>query len=363
MSVRDDFSPATKTALAMRAAYQCSICECATVGPSDEAADASASVGVAAHIAAAAPRGRRYRTEMTKAERSHIDNGIWLCGTHATLIDRDEVTYPIERLQQIRRDHEDRRKAAIGKPSSNVTPEAALFAIGPDLVCLGVTETVADGEWSFAINHYVAGDFGLLAQFIADFDAAPTSHRFVLSNGLGDGRTLSAAPVFRREGANAIIACRIEDRFPRKRAQELGADLALSSTHDIFAAGGNLAMVRGLEALPQKVLMSLSLQKGDSVFNPQAGSRFGEFYRLFDGSPWLGEILKLEAIRLAAIPLEDLLGGPYTPFHCVERIHGVEVLGLPVDRRLPVRLDFEVKGVGRWRHDMSIFVPHPIIAP
>ncbi len=38
-----------------------------------------------------APGGRRFLASMTPEQRSHIDNAIWLCDSHAKLIDRDEV--------------------------------------------------------------------------------------------------------------------------------------------------------------------------------------------------------------------------------------------------------------------------------
>jgi hypothetical protein len=73
---RDDFSEKTKRALAQRANYRCSHCGIATSGPSDESPDAVVSIGVAAHIHAAAPGGARYIEAMTPQERSHISNGI-----------------------------------------------------------------------------------------------------------------------------------------------------------------------------------------------------------------------------------------------------------------------------------------------
>ncbi|WP_222029983.1 hypothetical protein [Rhizobium leguminosarum] len=54
---------------------------------------AYAIVGDAAHICAAAPGGRRYDETMSREGRSGIGNAIWLCPTHARMIDRDEVTY------------------------------------------------------------------------------------------------------------------------------------------------------------------------------------------------------------------------------------------------------------------------------
>jgi len=49
--------------------------------------------GVAAHISAASPGGARHDETLTSEMRSDIANGIWLCQTHAKLIDDDELTY------------------------------------------------------------------------------------------------------------------------------------------------------------------------------------------------------------------------------------------------------------------------------
>ena len=58
-------------------------------------------IGKAAQIHAAAPgRGaRRYLASMSREERTHITNAIWLCATHADLIDRDEVEYTADALR------------------------------------------------------------------------------------------------------------------------------------------------------------------------------------------------------------------------------------------------------------------------
>ena len=51
-------------------------------------------MGVAAHITAASPEGARNNSDLSAVERSDIGNGIWLCQTHAKLIDDDELTFP-----------------------------------------------------------------------------------------------------------------------------------------------------------------------------------------------------------------------------------------------------------------------------
>lgn len=96
---RDDFSLATIETMAKRVTYICSNPDCGkmTVGPNSNK-NKSTSIGVAAHIRAAAPGGKRYDPNMTRTERSDISNGIWLCQSCSKLIDTDELKYTVELL-------------------------------------------------------------------------------------------------------------------------------------------------------------------------------------------------------------------------------------------------------------------------
>lgn len=100
MSRRDNFTKLTIDTLAKRVAYLCSNPDCrkVTVGPSSKSTS-TINTGVAAHITAAAPGGKRYDPNLTKEERKGIDNGIWLCQTCAKLIDSDEQQYTIDLLR------------------------------------------------------------------------------------------------------------------------------------------------------------------------------------------------------------------------------------------------------------------------
>ena len=62
-----------------------------TSGPDGD--DGVTNIGVASHISAASPGGPRYDEMLTSEMRSDFVNGIWLCQTHAKLIDDDELTY------------------------------------------------------------------------------------------------------------------------------------------------------------------------------------------------------------------------------------------------------------------------------
>lgn len=88
--MRIEFSEKTKRILASRGGYQCSYPNCAelTIGPG-RSNDAVSITGVAAHIFSAAVRGPRGQGQLTGADLSALENGIWLCETHAKLIDNN----------------------------------------------------------------------------------------------------------------------------------------------------------------------------------------------------------------------------------------------------------------------------------
>ena len=114
---RDDFSASTKDKAAKRSAYRCAFCGKPTIGPSFENNEAVSNTGVAAHICAAAPGGKRYAPNMTSKQRKSIDNCVWMCQTHAHLIDTDEVKYSVAVLEDMK------QKAELAAAESNADIE------------------------------------------------------------------------------------------------------------------------------------------------------------------------------------------------------------------------------------------------
>ncbi|WP_226550754.1 hypothetical protein [Celeribacter naphthalenivorans] len=100
MANRDDFRAPVIRTIAQRAGYRCSNQTCLrpTIGP--DGADESASIGVAAHITAAAEGGPRYDPTLTPEERAAAENGIWLCQTCSRLVDVDITSHSIDQLRE-----------------------------------------------------------------------------------------------------------------------------------------------------------------------------------------------------------------------------------------------------------------------
>ena len=363
MSNRAEFSEPTKKAAAARASWHCSFtgCQKLTVGPSEESPDGIAMIGKAAHICGAAPgRGsRRYVASMTPEERAGIDNAIWLCPDHADLIDRDEVTYSSEALHAMKREHKAFCEQAMRIGSSNDLG-TGLLAIGPDIVCTGDIQNISAASWTLRLKHFLVGDVHKIVSFIDGFAVSAAEDRYVLSNELGDGRALSGVPSLTKDNGYTLL-CPVSSGFPRIDAQNLGSDMAVHpETRDIYLDDkGNIARVSGLEYLPQKIEASLSMQLGESAFHPTAGIRFFEYFEAFRESQWLALLLTLDVVRQAAIPFTDkIMKWQYTPLQCVTRVRSFELLSeTPKDNRLPVRVDFDVHGVGRWQRDLSIYIP------
>ena len=100
------------------------------------------------------------------------------------------------------------------------------------------------------------------------------------------------------------------------------------------------------------------MQRGESPMNPDFGIRFFEYFEAYRGSPWLGLLMKLEVIRQAAIPYTDALKRQYTQLQCVIRVNRIELLSETAPNNwLPVQVEFNVQGVGRWDRDLSIYMP------
>ena len=115
VSTRDDFSETTKYELCVRAANLCSRCRVFTIGSTD-AGDRKNSVGVAAHICAAAsgPGAKRWDATQTRAERKHFDNGIWMCYSCSKLIDNEEVFHTVAHLKQMKALHQSYVSSLVG---------------------------------------------------------------------------------------------------------------------------------------------------------------------------------------------------------------------------------------------------------
>ncbi|TFY85183.1 hypothetical protein DYL59_26670 [Pseudomonas kairouanensis] len=157
-----------------RAGEACSNPECRVPTSGPCGSEKVTSIGVAAHIHAAAPGGKRYLASMTSEERIHINNGIWLCSNCSVIIDRDVEIYPAELLLKWKTSAEDKAKDSLGK-----RPQASDAAIGKLL------EALENRQPKLSLAGAIAKAHREQEQFLERLD-----HRFSVTSSLVDGISL-----------------------------------------------------------------------------------------------------------------------------------------------------------------------------
>lgn len=348
---RDDFSRRTRNRLADRAGHRCSYCKTPTIGPSDEAPDAVTDKGVAAHIKAASsgPGARRHDPEMSAEERSSIENGIWLCGSCSTVIDRDDVRFTVEALQSMKRDHTE--FARLGEQNLG---DVDIMAIGPDLIAAGQVTRFGPNGVQLRIAFFIHGTPQDLMVFVQDFEKRTPLSRYIVLADLGRGGLLLEAPTIEQDDSTRYLSFRWQPAAPRRDASQPIAGVSAQTGR----------IITGLDYLAQTFERCLGHAKGSWFASIDGGSYVSELYWRFRDSPWFAQLLKVEVARLSSIPSSRSLGLPdngYPPLLCVNQVHSVRVPSFDLDdkRKLRVEFDLELEGHGRWSGDLLVYIYDP----
>jgi hypothetical protein len=76
-------------------------------------------IGEICHIRGRRPNSPRHDPQQTDSDRHAFENLILLCANHHKVIDDDEVSYPVARLQKIKADHEAKQLGLLPGEHSN----------------------------------------------------------------------------------------------------------------------------------------------------------------------------------------------------------------------------------------------------
>jgi hypothetical protein len=91
-------------------------------------------IGRVCHIKGRSRQGPRYDDSQTPDQRHGFDNLVLMCGNHHTVIDTDEGSYTVKRLQEIKRAHEasahqlPEAEAAMGAAALSVNQSGGITA-------------------------------------------------------------------------------------------------------------------------------------------------------------------------------------------------------------------------------------------
>ncbi|XQA73521.1 hypothetical protein ACM9XA_19045 [Xanthomonas sacchari] len=104
-----DFSKETIETLAFRSGLICNNpgCQTITTGPSDGNGPLKLKIGEAAHISAKKQGQARYDSQISDEDRAKTENGIWLCASCHTLVDKNNgADFPVSTLLEWKESHE-----------------------------------------------------------------------------------------------------------------------------------------------------------------------------------------------------------------------------------------------------------------
>lgn len=344
-TARDDFPAPIRRALAARAGHRCSLCKASTSGPSDEGPDAVVNVGIAAHITAAASgRGaRRYDSSLTSEERRSIDNGIWLCGTCSTMIDRDEKTFSVEALRTTRKEHTEFSR--LGKL---IDADVGLIVIGPGIVAAGqVAQTGVEGI-TVRLSFFLVGNAQDLLAFVYRFEDLEARTRYVLSSEIGIGGLLSSVPTVERDGSAWIMTVQLDPPVPRLPAHKLSGMCNQTG-----------ALISGAAYWIQYFETALALPPGTWFANMDGGSHITALYETLKDSVWFEQLVACELIRMASVLGPPRMGATsiYPPLVCVRQVRHVRISETTLhDQRLLLEVELDLEGQGRWAGELRLYV-------
>ena len=243
---RDDFSKTTIDKLKKRVAMKCSLCSAPTSGPG-EGTDGENSIGVAAHICAAAANGPRYDPSMSTEERKSIENAIWMCGSCSRIIDNDVETYTTEELKKVKHEAEERAANELGKVPP--TKEDAVKQLA----------TAFTGEQSKFLPAAISNIHAASSKSLEQLD-----ERFKIHTYFVDGTTIFGMHAKEDVSLTMSITGAEAGMFSEKYRSliEDGKDIELDS-NDVSIRGSDL--FKTIEAMPSKGTFVISRQRHEAV--------------------------------------------------------------------------------------------------
>lgn len=376
-SRRDEFNEGTKRLLAGRVGWRCAFkgCGVLTVGP-QMGKPGVLITGKAAHITAAASGGPRFEPALTPAQRKAPANGMWVCATHADVIDKDELNYSVETLLQWRTLAEQAAYMDVTLPQpqrQQVQPPTTLVALGFGLVFEGIWTAGAAERWVFEIRKWVQGDQTELQHFVESARELDPKRHFIAVESQGDGRVLTAPPswaqVDQGKSRALLLTLPVHPRPARRDPATIGSDLALVDG-DLVLKDGDLALVSGVENAKQHLRNLLHTPIGGLVYAPEYGVRWRELaLRWASDLTLLGRLFRLDLARVISAPVSltesDFDASrsiavlkPQIDF--VERIQDVNVLNLDLDQmKVRVRLQVIWSNGEPWEGEMTVHLSPP----
>ncbi|MRI35166.1 HNH endonuclease [Endozoicomonas sp. OPT23] len=348
--------------MAERVGWRCSFpgCNISTVGPDSDDPTKRINNGIAAHIYAAAPNGPRFNPEMTRDERRHITNGIWMCRNHGSLIDVDYTEYSAATLIKWKEQAERNAAEILKEPALEGNLKgSSLIQIGSKNILYARWKSIHQKKWDFEIVKSEIGNSCTISEYVLSFSSLPESEQYVVSESQGDARKIKDIELTINSENKNILTISVEDKITPTDPRKSGTDMAIGPDGDIFVENGSFAHVSGIENAKQMISICMSTLKGEIESEKDLGSLATEYYnRNSDDLILFSRLIKLELIRLSLIPIERNFNKelrPSLPF--IKRFLEVSIVSKElIHSRIQASVKLEWGHGEQWEGLIPIFV-------
>jgi hypothetical protein len=242
-------------------------------------------VGNVCHIKAARPGGPRFDPKQTNDERHGYENLLLMCSIHNKVVDSDEATYTVERLKQMKADHE-AKSTSISEENVKLAVELLVSGEGTATTLAGdITVTATNPQNSVVAGVYqnIVHNYGSQSAPSAAAAAVQIPNFvFVFGTPLGDNNSATWMMMLKHYGPGLAHNCTIDfydkDRINIRREWSLKhpdtpfppADLVGEFRHQtrISEAGpeGPLPSFNWTPLDPDRQHYSVSISSRDGVF-------------------------------------------------------------------------------------------------
>ena len=359
-SKRDDFTSTTRRTLAERVACRCSFpgCGTITVGPNSKDPTKSINNGIAAHIHAAASNGPRYKNDITRDDRRHITNGIWMCRHHGNLVDADFTEYSPDTLRNWKSATERRAAESLKLPSYEEFPDGStLIQLGSRNIFHATWKETSHRKWSFTLIRPELGSLASLRDYVSCLDPDTEHDAYVVVESQGDARRISDVFLRKSNSGQQILEVVVQSRILPTDPNALGADFKIGDDGDLSP---DFAIIRGTEAANQMIMITMGVAKGEIKRAKDVGSFASEYFAKYSNNlTMLSRLLKMELIRLSLIPVSigfaKDTSKPSLDF--VKRFVDVSISSAELSGgRLPVSVSLEWGNGEYWSGNVPIFI-------
>ena len=285
-----------------------------------------------------------------------------MCRAHGHLIDADFEEYSPDTLRAWKNAAERRAAESLRFRVKDEYPDGStLLQLGSRNIFHATWKAITRKKWSFLLVEPEIGSVETLKDYVASVNPASDADAFIVVESQGDARRFNSVSLQLSQTGHLLLEIAVRSRVPPTDPNDVGSDFKIGSDGDILIECGDVAMVKGVDAAKQLIMLTLGTPKGRLPWAVEAGSYASAYYSKYrDNLMLLSRLMKIELIRLSLIPVSDGIAGrdPMPSLQFVKRFLNVFISSADLSNRmLIVFVGLEWGNGEYWSGNVPVYIP------